>query len=144
MTTLRGIGLTVGGCVLVLAAPTALAQSAQKQPVPIDPNASPSVYNGRTNGPVLPSQGQQPQQLPSLIPDPGFGDSRLEHDQARLRNQDRQRQIVVDTQKLVELANQLNAAVEKSNKDTLSMDVIRKADEIEKLAKSVRDKMKGS
>jgi hypothetical protein len=34
--------------------------------------------------------------------------------------------------------------VEKSNKDTLSVDVIRKADEIEKLAKSVRDKMKGS
>jgi hypothetical protein len=140
MTTLRGIGLTVGGCLLVLAAPTALAQSAQKQPAPIDPNAAPSVYNGRTNGPVVPSQGQ----LPPLFPDAVPGDSRLEHDQARLRNQDRQRQIVADTQKLVELANQLNAAVEKSNKDTLSMDVIRKADEIEKLAKSVREKMKGS
>jgi hypothetical protein len=57
---------------------------------------------------------------------------------------DRQKQIVSDTQKLVALANELQADVQKSNKDTLSLDVIRKADEIEKLAKSVREKMKGS
>jgi hypothetical protein len=44
----------------------------------------------------------------------------------------------------VALANELQADVQKSNKDTLSLDVIRKADEIEKLAKSVREKMKGS
>ena len=68
----------------------------------------------------------------------------MEHDQAKLRNIDRQKQIVADTQKLVELANELQSDVQKSNKDTLSLDVIRKADEIEKLAKSVREKMKGS
>jgi hypothetical protein len=68
----------------------------------------------------------------------------MEHDQAKLRNLDRQKQIVADTQKLVTLANELQADVQKSDKDTLSLDVIRKADEIEKLAKSVRDRMKGS
>jgi nitric oxide reductase activation protein len=76
--------------------------------------------------------------------DPSQMDPKLEHDQAKLRNADRQKQLVADTQKLVSLANELQSDVQKSSKDTLSMDVIRKADEIEKLAKSVRDKMKGS
>jgi nitric oxide reductase activation protein len=71
-------------------------------------------------------------------------DGRLERDQAKARNSERQKQLEADTQKLVALANELKADVEKSNKDTLSLDVVRKADEIEKLAKSVRDKMKGS
>jgi len=69
--------------------------------------------------------------------------SRPAQNQTKLRDVDRQKQIVADTQKLLKLANELNAAVEKSNKDTLSLDVIRKADEIEKLAKSLREKMKG-
>jgi hypothetical protein len=33
--------------------------------------------------------------------------------------------------------------VDKSNEHTLSLDVVKKADEIEKLAKSVKEKMKG-
>ncbi len=61
-----------------------------------------------------------------------------------MRNLDRQKQLVLDTQKLLALANQLKSDVDKSNKDTLSLDVIRKADEIEKLARSVKEKMKGS
>ena len=39
---------------------------------------------------------------------------------------------------------ELKSQVDKSNKDTLSLDVVRKADEIEKLARSVKEKMKGS
>jgi hypothetical protein len=70
--------------------------------------------------------------------------TRLEQDQAKMRNLDRQKKLVDDTAKLVSLANELKADVEKSNKDTLSLDVIRKADEIEKLARSVKEKMKGS
>jgi hypothetical protein len=68
----------------------------------------------------------------------------VEQDQAKLRNMDRQRQIVSDTQKLVSLANELKTEVDKSTKDTLSIDVIKKADEIEKLAHSVKEKMKGA
>jgi hypothetical protein len=71
-------------------------------------------------------------------------DSRMELDQAKMRNLDRQKKLVDDTTKLVNLANELKADVEKSNKDTLSLNVIRKADEIEKLAHSVKEKMKGS
>jgi hypothetical protein len=68
----------------------------------------------------------------------------MEQDQAKMRNVDRQKQLVSDTQKLLALANELKTDVDKSNKDTLSLDVIRKADEIEKLAHSVKEKMKGS
>jgi hypothetical protein len=68
----------------------------------------------------------------------------LEEEQAKMRAVDRQKQLVNDTQKLLALANELKAQVDKSNKDTLSLDVIRKADEIEKLAHNVKEKMKGN
>jgi len=58
-------------------------------------------------------------------------------------NLQRQQEIKKETEKLLELATQLKQAVDKSNQDTLSLDVIRKADQIEKLAKDVKEKMKG-
>ena len=63
--------------------------------------------------------------------------------QARLRNDDRQKRLVADTEKLLALATDLKTQVDKSTKDTLSVDVIKKADEIEKLAHSVKERMKG-
>jgi hypothetical protein len=48
-----------------------------------------------------------------------------------------------DTDKLLKLSEELKAYVDKSNENILSLDVVRKAAEIEKLAKSVKDKMKG-
>lgn len=83
--------------------------------------------------------------LPSLLDDTNSdGMGSIEEQQARLRNNDRQRQLVDDTAKLLGLANELKVDVDKSSKDTLSLDVIRKADEIEKLAREVKEKMKGS
>ena len=63
--------------------------------------------------------------------------------QAELRNADRQKRLVADTDKLLALATDLKQQVDKSTKDTLSVDVIKKADEIEKLAHSVKERMKG-
>ena len=60
------------------------------------------------------------------------------------RNVARQQDIKKDTDKLLELATELKQYVDKTNEDILSMDVIKKADEIEKLAHSVREKMKGT
>lgn len=57
-------------------------------------------------------------------------------------NTDRKKQLADDSARLLKLANDLKAEVDKTNKDTLSLNVIRKADEIEKLAHSVREKMK--
>ena len=51
--------------------------------------------------------------------------------------------LKTDTDKLLKLSLELKEYVDKSNENVLSLEVIKKADEIEKLAKSVRDKMKG-
>ena len=67
-----------------------------------------------------------------------------EEAQAKLRNLERQKKLQEDTARLLSLANELKADVDKSTKDMLSLDVVRKADEIEKLAHSVKEKMKGS
>jgi hypothetical protein len=64
--------------------------------------------------------------------------------QAKKRNEDRQTQLVQDTNRLFDLAKELKDQVGKTNEDVLSVDVVKKADEIEKLAKSVRDKMKAN
>jgi hypothetical protein len=67
-----------------------------------------------------------------------------EHGMENTRNIERQKKLVEDTEKLLALANQLKEEVDKSTKDMLSLDVVRKADEIEKLAHSVKEKMKGT
>lgn len=64
--------------------------------------------------------------------------------QEKLQNDDRQKQLVADTDKLLELATELHTDVAKTNKNVLSVEVIRKADEIERLAHSVKAKMRGS
>jgi len=57
-------------------------------------------------------------------------------------NKKRQQDIRDDTNKLFQLATELKAAVDKSNENLLSLDVVKKADEVEKLAKKVKEKMK--
>ena len=57
-------------------------------------------------------------------------------------NKHRQEEIRQDTQKLFQLASDLKAAVEKTDENVMSLEVIKKAEEVEKLAKKVKDKMK--
>jgi hypothetical protein len=57
---------------------------------------------------------------------------------------ERQLQLRVDTEKLVALTAELKQHVDKAGVNILSMDVIKKAQEIQKLAKSVQDKMKNA
>lgn len=57
---------------------------------------------------------------------------------------DRKKQITDESAQLLNMALALKAEVDKTTKDTLSLNVIKKADEIEKLAKSVKEKMKSS
>ena len=56
----------------------------------------------------------------------------------------RQAQLVADTNKLLELSQELKAEVAKSKKDTLSVAVIKKAEEVEKLAKSLKERMRNN
>lgn len=57
-------------------------------------------------------------------------------------NAERKKQISADSAMLLKLATDLKAEVDKTDKDTLSIGVIRKADSIEKLAHDVKEKMK--
>ena len=100
--------------------------------------------------PQTPTSRQGQQQMPGM-PMPGRSnpaepdpmDPHRAEQQEKLRNNDRQKRLVADTEKLLVLATDLKAQVDKSNKDTLSVDVIKKAEEIEKLAHSVKERMKG-
>lgn len=74
---------------------------------------------------------------------PNQAEQEMEHERQKKLNQERQADLKRDTDKLFLLATQLKQAVDKSNENTLSLEVIKKAGEIEKLAKSVREKMKG-
>ena len=68
---------------------------------------------------------------------------RLEREMAKKANLARQADLKRDTEKLLKLANELKESVDKTSASTLSVDVVKKAEEIEKLAHSVKDKMKG-
>jgi len=56
----------------------------------------------------------------------------------------KQKQLTDDTAKLQALANELKAEMDKSSKDTLSLTVIKKAEEVEKLAHKVEAEMKAN
>ena len=55
---------------------------------------------------------------------------------------ERQKKLAADTDKLLELATDLKKQVDKTNKDILSVDVVKKAEEIEKLARSMKNDTK--
>jgi hypothetical protein len=92
----------------------------------------------------------QNQRLPSQLPESqptapeDEARSKLERDMAKKANQERQAALKKDTERLLKLATELKEYVDKTNENMLSMDVVKKAEEIEKLAHSVKDKMKGN
>ena len=69
-------------------------------------------------------------------------EAQQKREMAKKENVKRQQDLKKDTDKLLELATQLKQYVDKTNENTLSVEVIRKAEEIEKLARSVKEKMK--
>ena len=89
---------------------------------------------GPQDRPIDPNHRQEP-------PDPGR--VRMQEEQAKKVNDERQKKLVSDTAKLYEMAAELKEEVAKSDKNTLSVDVVKKAEEIERLARSVKDKMRG-
>jgi len=94
---------------------------------------------------------QNPPPVPQL-PNPAAPNSpsdnpardRMEKEMAKKANEERQAQLKRDSDRLLKLATELKESVDKSNQNTLSIDVIKKAEEIEKLARSVKEKMKGN
>jgi hypothetical protein len=99
--------------------------------------------------PVRSQQGSAPAVSPAHTP---FGPTNpidpnpLSPDQqdkiVRTQQTERQKKLIADTDHLLALATQLKADMDKTTKDTMSIEVIKKAEEIEKLAHSVKERMK--
>jgi len=94
-------------------------------------------------------QNPDPHLPPSVVRGPGWdripvrsGDD-VQKEQMKAANEQRQEQIKRDTEKLFQLSTELRESVEKTP-GALSLDAIKKAEQIEKLARSVKTKMKQS
>ena len=101
---------------------------------------------------AVPAQQQPP--LPEIAPPPGMQGrpspetepsipADMQKRMEKQANQQRQTELKRDAAKLLKLSTELNDYVGKTNENILSLDVIKKADEIEKLAHSVKTKMRG-
>jgi len=95
--------------------------------------------------PLVSQTKAQPYQIPPIQQKGGEDEPRLklERDMARRANEERQANLKRDTEKLLKLATELKDDVDKTDANKLSVDVVKKAEEIEKLAHRVKDKMKG-
>ena len=69
------------------------------------------------------------------------GDPAADPKRMRVLNAERQRELVSDTQKLLQLARELNAEVSDANSAGMTDAQLRKVAEIAKLARSVKEKM---
>ena len=74
----------------------------------------------------------------------GDARSQMGRDMAKKASEERYAALKRDTDRLLRLSTELKAYVDKSGQNTLSVDVVKKAEEIERLAHSVKEKMKGN
>jgi hypothetical protein len=70
--------------------------------------------------------------------------SQVQKEMEKRANAQRQAELKRDTDRLLKLSTELKDYVDKTNENVLSLEVMKKAEEIEKLAHSVRTKMKGN
>ena len=115
------------GVMLVVAPSVGAAKAQQSGPQPVPGTRTPGL---------APIEGDRPDEGN----DPVAAQQRASR--ARAAVDDRQKHIVDETAKLLQLATELKAAVDKSNKNELSLDVVKKAEDIEKLAHDVKQRMR--
>jgi hypothetical protein len=94
--------------------------------------------------PLLPSsqtQTQSPITAPNLDTLDPAEMARLRVLREKQMNDERRRKLVADTERLLELSTELKTEVDKATKNELSVTVVQKAAEIERLAHDVRTRM---
>jgi hypothetical protein len=77
------------------------------------------------------------------IGDENDAQARIASELAKKAAKERIAALKNDADRLLKLSVELKQSVDKSDENVLSVDVIKKAEEIEKLARSVKEKMKG-
>jgi hypothetical protein len=93
--------------------------------------------------PTQASAAEPPAAQPAAAQAPATAEATVDASKPATPQTQEQKQLADDTAKLLILANELKAELDKSNKDTLSLGVIKKAEQVEKLAHKVRSEMKG-
>ncbi|HET6205451.1 MAG TPA: hypothetical protein VFD98_01495 [Terracidiphilus sp.] len=101
--------------------------------------AGPELRSQDANRPVLSPQAVRPPDANTQI---AMNEQQSKKASVDAANVERRREIGEDSTRLLKLATDLKVQLDKTTKDTLSLGVIRKAEEIERLAHSVREKMK--
>ena len=107
-------------CILPALAPKASAQRQSQPPAP-PPRAD----------------------TPAPMTDADEAQARIAAELAKRAAKERLATLKSDTDRLLKLSVELKQSVDKSDENVLSLDVVKKAEEIEKLARSVKEKMKG-
>ncbi|HEV2576617.1 MAG TPA: hypothetical protein VGU25_05350 [Acidobacteriaceae bacterium] len=126
VAVVSAVGLVVlGGTGLARNVGVVRAQGSQIQDIPRPP--SPHDANTPAIGAGLPDGGVR---------------ARMNEERIKSVNDARQKRLQEDVDKLLALTNELKLDVDKTNKDELSLDVVKKAGEIEKLAHDVQSRMK--
>ena len=136
LTSLAGISLLVVS--VALAAGQAPTQTPAAPPVPAQT---------QEKTPANPPAPAQPAATAKAAPNPGDPADAHPADAKPVDAKPadpKKDQIAADSAKLFQLANELKAEMDKSTKDTLSLSVMKKAEEVEKLAHKVRDEMRAS
>lgn len=101
-------------------------------------------------GPIGGVSAQQIHLPPAVSQSQGMGNvpvtsgNEVQKQQAIAANLQRQAEMKRDSEKLFQLTQELNDYLQKSDRSTMSVDALKKAEQIEKLAHSVRSKMKQS
>jgi hypothetical protein len=95
-----------------------------------------SAQDNRIHLPPLISQGPGGSSVPLVTQE------QQEREQAVKYRLERQEQIKRDTTKMFQLTAELKDYIDKSDMNILSLDIVKKAEAIEKLAKGVKNKMK--
>jgi len=101
----------------------------------VSPGLTPQVQQPDPFGQAGRQRGQGNREM-----DPA--EKRMQDERFRALNKERQQKLKEETEKLLKLATELKESVDQTNENILSLEVIRKAEQIEKLAKSVKDRMK--
>lgn len=114
-------------CVAAMAAFLGAAEPGQ---TPQAPAEKPIALSSETN------------RVPDAKPQMALSEGQLKESSLDAASLERKKQIAEDSALLLKLATDLKLEVDKTNKDTLSLSVIRKADELEKLAHTVKEKLK--
>lgn len=125
--------------VATIAALTLVCLFAFQPALQCDAQNAPGSQHGGLNS--LPQPVGQPVPGSNDIPS---SDSIQNERLLRALNADRQKSMISDTNKLLRLANELNADIARNNTDSLTAPQLHKVAEIEKLAHNIKDKMSTS